>query len=154
MFNPITSFHNFLKDQRIDSTFFKGILLVPVIGLTTQIWKTLILRSEIQAVKLDEVSIDSDEGKRRYNKCAKKVTRLCNLGFYSLNRGKWGDTVYVIAGTLCPYKILRFSLMSLGMASLGTRLFIHYHADWALKDEIKSKRPAGKYIYDGYSVII
>lgn len=155
MLNPITSFHNFLKDQSIDSTFFKVILLVPVIGLVTQIWKNQILRSEIQAVKLDEVSIDSDEGKRRYNKCAKKVTRLYNLGSYSFNRGKRVDLVCcIIVGVLCPHQILRLTLMSLGIVSVGTRVFIHFHRDGALYCEINRKRPAGKGPFDGYSVII
>lgn len=141
MLNPVTSLHSYLKNQSIDSKFFKNIFFIPVVGLIVQIWKSCILHSEIKEIKLDEVHIASAEGLKRYNKCVKKVTHLVNLGAYSYNRGKFADIACIIAGAFCAKTILRLTLTTLGFASLGTRLCILLFVDDGIKATIKAKRP-------------
>lgn len=48
MLNPISSFHNYLKNEPTDGTFIKSMVLIPIVGTIIQIWKTFIIHAEIR----------------------------------------------------------------------------------------------------------
>ena len=140
--NPIRPILNFMKETPPESIFFKATCLIPVVGLIVQLWKDSIMRQELKAIKLDEVDIASNEGKRRYNLSIQKVVEIINLSSFSVTAGRFVDFAMVIAGLIVStsYPRLGSAFFFYGFFSLITRQIIHL-SDWSLDSEISKKRP-------------
>ncbi len=149
----LISINKFIVDTPVESTFFKNIFFVPVIGTVVLLWKDTILGNELKAIKLNDVNIDSEEGKMRFNASVLKLTECINLSKYSRNRGGFIDIVCMMLGFSIFKSHNKISrLISLVfICSLVIRYTTHSHNE-DLKTKLSQKKPVDWQI-KGYSPI-
>lgn len=113
--------HNFIKNTPYNAPFFKGIVIVPVLGHVVQIWKRFSLRKE-----LESLSPSTDER-------TTKVLEFLNFGVQSFNYGKIGESACVIFGFAikffpsAAFTPVGTYCIAFGLASFVLRNYSTYH---------------------------
>ncbi len=117
--------NNTIKEMPLDVPFFKGVVIVPIIGLVAQLWKRFTQIKNLSASQAQFSLVKGPERLRTNDFLAQKATAILQFSSQSLQYGKFGDIACVIAGIatkfFSPTSVLGIVFMQYGLASLALR---------------------------------
>ena len=118
--------NNTIKEMPLDVPFFKGVVIVPIIGLVAQLWKRFTQIIDLRASQAQFSLVKKGPEKLRTNDfLAQKATAILKFSSQSFQYGKFGDIACVIAGIatkfFLPTSVLGIITLQYGIGALGLR---------------------------------